>query len=135
LKEEWMAPGVYEGQVSLRKDDPNGEEAAAVPVTLTVTEGTAVEPGAPQQDEALRVWPNPASGLVRLGLTLPEAAEVAVSVYDVLGRRVAVLAEGRVEAGSHRLAFDASMLPAGIYVVRAEVGGVRTPSQRLTVVR
>jgi len=135
LNAEGMAPGVYEGQVSLRKDDPNGEEAASVPVTLTVTEGTAVEPGAPQQDEALRVWPNPASGLVRLGLTLPEAAEVAVSVYDVLGRRVAVLAEGRFEAGSHRLAFDASALPAGIYVVRAEVGGVRTPSQRLTVVR
>ncbi len=135
LNAEGMAPGVYEGQVSLRKDDPNGEEAASVPVTLTVTEGTAVEPGAPQQDEALRVWPNPASGLVRLGLTLPEAAEVAVAVYDVLGRCVATLAEGRVEAGSHRLPFDASMLPAGIYVVRAEIGGVRTPSQRLTVVR
>src|SRR5690606_27064345 len=135
LNAEGMAPGVYQGQVSLREDGPSGEEAASVPVMLTVTEGTAVEPGAPQQDEALRVWPNPASGLVRLGLTLPEAAEVAVAVYDVLGRCVATLAEGRVEAGSHRLPFDASMLPAGIYVVRAEIGGGRTPSQRLTVVR
>lgn len=50
-------------------------------------------------------------------------------------RRVFTLAQGRVTAGSHRPAFDASALPARIYVVGTEVGGMRTPSQRLTVIR
>ena len=80
-------------------------------------------------------YPNPAHGAAVVPLVLTEPAEVTVSIYDVLGRRVATLAEGRFEAGSHRIASDASALPAGIYVIRAEVGGVRTPSQRLTVVR
>src|SRR5690606_14842386 len=68
-------------------------------------------------------YPNPAHGAAVVPLVLTEPAEVTVSIYDVLGRRVATLAEGRFEAGSHRIASDASALPAGIYVIRAEVGG------------
>ena len=55
-------------------------------------------------------------------------------IFDVLGRRVATLAEGYLEAGAHRLTFNGAALPAGVYVVRAEVGS-RVLTQRLTVIR
>ncbi len=80
-------------------------------------------------------YPNPSHGAAVVPLVLAEASDVEVSVYDVLGRRVAVLAEGRYEAGSHRLAVDASSLPAGMYVIRAAVDGARVSTQRLTVLR
>ena len=66
-------------------------------------------------------------------LALPAAAEARAAVYDVLGREVAVLHDGPLAAGSHRLTFHAD-LPAGVYLVRATGDGVRA-AQRVTVVR
>ena len=67
-------------------------------------------------------------------LALAEAAEVRLAVFDVLGRRVAVLHEGRAESGTHRFELEAAQLPAGVYVVRA-TGDSFVSSKRLTVLR
>ena len=83
----------------------------------------------------LSVYPNPSRDRMTVALSLDAASDVRVAVFDVLGRRVATLAEGRYEAGAHRLAFDASVLPAGVYVIRAAVGDARVLTQRLTVIR
>jgi hypothetical protein len=73
--------------------------------------------------------------MARFSLSLSSLAdEVRVAMYDVLGRRVAVLAEGLLETGSHRFAFDSAGLPAGTCLVRAEVGGARL-SRPITLVR
>jgi hypothetical protein len=79
-------------------------------------------------------------GTSTIPFELPETAEVRVSVYDLLGREVAALLEGRREAGRYRARFDANGLAAGVYVVRAvmtaEAGGAtRAFSQKLTVLR
>jgi len=83
---------------------------------------------------ALRAAPNPASGAatVTVSLTVPEAVEVVV--FDALGREVARLHDGPLAAGGHTLAFDASGLPSGVYLVRASTSGA-VLSRRLTVVR
>ena len=57
-----------------------------------------------------------------------------VSVYDVLGREVAVLHDGPAEAGWHRAKVAAGQLAPGMYVVRL-AGGAEARSARLTVVR
>ena len=76
---------------------------------------------------------NPTPGEVALDLTVERAQGVTVAVYDALGRRVAVLHEGEVPAGTHRVSGDLDVA-AGSYVVRAEGDGVQA-LQRLTVVR
>jgi hypothetical protein len=43
-------------------------------------------------------------------------------VFDVLGREVAVLKDGLVEAGTHRVTFDGSNLASGIYFARLDAG-------------
>jgi hypothetical protein len=75
--------------------------------------------------EALRlsVSPNPFRGEATVTVTLTEPGEVAAGVYDVLGRRVALLHEGTLEVGSHAFALDGADLPAGVYVVRVHAGG------------
>jgi subtilisin family serine protease len=62
--------------------------------------------------------PNPFRGEASVGFALPEAAGVRLAVYDLLGREVAVLADGQMEAGRHRARFDGRGLPAGVYAVR-----------------
>ena len=41
-------------------------------------------------------------------------------MYDILGHVVLRLESGTVPAGRHRYAFDASMLPSGVYLYRLE---------------
>lgn len=62
--------------------------------------------------------PNPFRDAASIGFALPEAAEVRLTVYDLLGREVARLVEGSAEAGFHRARFDGRGLPSGVYVVR-----------------
>ncbi len=80
------------------------------------------------------VSPNPLSSGAEVRFVLPAAAEVSLAVFDALGREVARLAEGPMEAGEHRARFDASGLPAGAYVVRLQAGGVTT-ARSVTLVR
>lgn len=76
---------------------------------------------------------NPTPGAVDLALTVEQAQDVTVAVYDAVGRRVAVLHEGPLAAGTHRIAADLQVA-AGSYLVRAE-GAATNAAQRLTVVR
>jgi hypothetical protein len=69
------------------------------------------------------VWPNPFRGAAEVTLTLAEASDATVGVYDVLGRQVALLHEGALRAGAHTFRLDGGGLPAGVYVVRVEGGG------------
>src|SRR5262249_4741458 len=65
----------------------------------------------------LRGHPNPARGTARLELDLEREAVVRVRVFDLHGRVVAALADGRRGAGIHPLRWDA---PApGLYFARA----------------
>jgi len=49
---------------------------------------------------------------------MPEAAHVRLTVYDLLGRRVAMLVDGSLSAGKHEVRFDATNLPSGNYIYR-----------------
>ncbi|MEL6770608.1 MAG: T9SS type A sorting domain-containing protein [Bacteroidota bacterium] len=81
----------------------------------------------------LAAYPNPTPGRATLTFGLAEAAPVRLAVYDLLGRAVRRL-DGPRAAGTHALSLDLSRLPAGVYVVRLEIGG-RIETQRLTVTR
>ncbi len=76
--------------------------------------------------------PNPFRGQTTIRYEVAEASEVRLAVYDVLGRTVAVLADGQVEAGQHAATFDARGLAAGTYVYRLQVGQT-VETGRLTV--
>jgi len=100
---------------------------------VSAEEGPEGAPGK-RTAELGAAYPNPSSGAVTIPFVLPEAAEVSVSVFDVLGRRVAVLADGRLEAGRRELTLDGAKLPAGLYVVRAS-GDRFTTTRHLTITR
>lgn len=61
--------------------------------------------------------------LVHLAYALPEAGRVRLGVFDALGRAVTVLVDGHRPPGRYEATFDASRLPAGVYVARLDAGG------------
>ena len=79
-------------------------------------------------------YPNPFNPLTTIRYQLPEASEVGLAVYDVLGRKVQVLVDGFEEAGSRSVVWDAKEVASGLYFVRMQTGdfvGVR----KMVVVR
>lgn len=63
-------------------------------------------------------YPNPFNPQTTISFALPEAAQVSLVVYDLMGREVRVLVRGTVSAGTHEASFDASNLPSGAYIYR-----------------
>lgn len=76
--------------------------------------------------------PNPFNPKTSIRYFLPERASIELAVYDLSGRRIAVIRDGEVEAGDHSAVWDGLTtdgLPAatGVYFVRlAACGGTRT---------
>ena len=78
--------------------------------------------------------PNPATGTTRISYSLTSPADVALTLHDGLGRLVALLTDGPVDAGNHTVAFDASTLPSGTYYCTLTTGTDRI-TRRLIVRR
>lgn len=94
------------------------------------------EPGATPAGRPLAVrlaGPNPFGGATAIMVASAEAVpDARVELFDVVGRRVAVLHRGPLAAGDSRLLVDGSALPAGVYVVRV-LAGAESATLRLVV--
>ena len=72
-------------------------------------------------------YPNPFNPETVIRFELASSDYARLVVLDVLGRRVSVLVDEVLSAGSHQISFDASDLPSGIYVYRLMSGtGIQT---------
>ena len=119
-----LAAGTY--RFRLRQVDLDGASALAGEVELAIeVEGTHA---------VTSVWPNPSTGAARLSVSAAQAQHVTVTVYDALGRAVAVVLDAPLDAQSAREVALPLALPSGPYVV--EVAGERFREvRRFTVVR
>lgn len=111
----------------------------AAPETVVGEEATSRVAGAPAEIEVGRVAPNPVAGAAALVVGLPRAAQVAVEVYDALGRRVLSSSAAEHTAGYHRLSLAAGRMAPGVYVARVRVASpgaaLRVEARRFVVVR
>ncbi len=79
-------------------------------------------------------YPNPFNPTTSLSFSLPEAGRVTLTVFDVQGKVVARLADGRRSAGTYQVTFDASNLASGIYFARLEAGA-QIATQKLLLLK
>ncbi|MEM1054607.1 MAG: T9SS type A sorting domain-containing protein [Bacteroidota bacterium] len=101
------------------------------PAAVTVSNGSTPTVA----ENALRaLYPNPATSLVTLEFDLAVSGPVRIAAYDLLGREVAVLADGPMAEGEASLALDARQMPAGTYVLRVSGEGFEA-TRKLTVIR
>ncbi|HET7152737.1 MAG TPA: T9SS type A sorting domain-containing protein [Candidatus Kapabacteria bacterium] len=89
---------------------------------------------APSTPQIGQNYPNPFGVSTSISFTLGVAGNVTLAVYDQLGRYVSTLASGRMEAGAHSVAFDASNLPEGMYFYKLSAGGV-TQTRRMAIIK
>jgi subtilisin family serine protease len=68
-------------------------------------------------------YPNPFTETSTIRFAIPKAGSIRLTVFDVLGREVAVLVDDVLAAGWHEAGFDAAGLSAGLYLYRLETAG------------
>ena len=128
-----LDPGDQIDEVAFLTNNPT-TPIVRIPLTLAVT-AVATEGEVDGAFAFSGVHPNPAGGNAHVRFALAESADVTVAVYDALGRRVAVLADGSpLASGPHDLAFPTASLAPGVYVVRV-MAGAESASRTVTVVR
>lgn len=79
-------------------------------------------------------YPNPVSADATIRIELADAGRLHLELFDVLGRRVNLLADEQLPAGSHDVMMSVASLPAGLYLLRAQ-NGTRIVTRTVTVVR
>ncbi len=76
----------------------------------------------PEETSLLQNYPNPFNAQTVFTYLLSEAGYIEISVYNILGQRVATIAEGEKPAGEYSVTWDAARLPSGIYFARLKSG-------------
>jgi len=95
--------------IALISERPNKDTKQEIAQTQVNSEESSFE---------LKNYPNPFNVETTISYTLKSPTNVKITVYDRLGREVAVLFDGPQNEGEHTISFDASNLPSGIYFYR-----------------
>ncbi len=83
-----------------------------------------VEVGLPQEFTLSQNYPNPFNPTTTINFALPYESRVTLSVFNVLGERVAVLFDGIKSAGYHDVVLNGSNLASGMYIYTIEANSV-----------
>ena len=115
------------------------------PMTFLVlwTHGTGVENNLFQQSlydfRLYPSYPNPFNETINIGFKLAKNEEVSLRVYDIVGRLVKVLMQGKLSKGSYRLFWNGTdeegcSLPTGLYILKLKAGQYQQ-SQKLSLIK
>jgi photosystem II stability/assembly factor-like uncharacterized protein len=77
----------------------------------------------PRQSQPVNIYPNPVTHETRIRFSTSNSSQASVTIHDLLGREVAKLLDGPLEAGEHSYTWDAKMMPAGVYSIRLQTAG------------
>ena len=83
--------------------------------------------------------PNPFNPSTRISFAISKTAAVTVDVFDLVGRKIAVLVDRPFAAGEHSLVWDARdadgrLVSSGTYLFRITAGG-RSESRKMLLLR
>jgi outer membrane protein assembly factor BamB len=67
-------------------------------------------------------YPNPFNPATIISYDIPKFSHVALIVYDILGRQVAILVNEEKKPGSYQTIFDGSGLASGVYLYKLQAG-------------
>jgi len=95
------------------------EEKAEWEKTVGVEKDNSKE-NLPSKYSLSQNYPNPFNPKTNIKFSLPETSQVKIIVYNIIGKQVAELVNGNMEAGSYNIDFDGNRLSSGMYFYKIE---------------
>ena len=78
---------------------------------------------APTEFAVYQNYPNPFNPTTNIAFDLPTASKVTITIYNSIGKQVAVIANKVYQAGRNEIEFDASNLSSGMYIYKLNAFG------------
>lgn len=119
------------GGTSLSDIQANADAAIARYIGMTAVDD---EPALPGDFRLSQNYPNPFNAQTTIEFTVPSSGHVRLEAFDLLGRKVAVLVDKRLEAGAHSLVWDCTDLASGVYFYRLTTDD-HTAVRKLTLLK
>ena len=117
-----VVPGAYAVRVATL-DAAGHSSGLTPPLAVTITPVGVEEDTAMPRTRLHQSVPNPTAGSATVTFDLARASEVRLVVFDMLGREVVTLVEGRREAGRHEVTIQGEGLAPGVYFYRLAADG------------
>ncbi len=102
--------------------------------TFEYSKTVEVEIVSPSKFELTQNYPNPFNPTTSISFTIPQAGNVKLAVYNLLGQEVAVLVNEFRDAGTYDVEFNASNLNSGVYLYKLEANG-STFTKKMTLLK
>jgi hypothetical protein len=96
---------------------------------------TYSDPSVPEVFKINQNYPNPFNSSTTISFELAHSSRITLSVYNLLGQRMATLFEGIREAGQHKVVWKADGIPSGVYVARLTTADGRSRETRMLLVK
>ncbi|MDZ7765541.1 MAG: T9SS type A sorting domain-containing protein [Melioribacteraceae bacterium] len=115
--EGWTAASFY-GLTASTVVDVEEENEGSVPASFDLSQN----------------YPNPFNPSTKIKFAIPQASDVKLSIYNVLGQKVAELINGFRAAGTYTVDWNAEQLSSGLYIYRLEAGS-NVISKKMTLLK
>jgi len=92
-----------------------------------------VDLDAPMKYELSQNYPNPFNPVTTIQFSIPEAREVKLMIYNILGEQVAELVNESKEAGVHTINFNAAELNSGLYIYKLTAGNFNAVKKLMVI--
>jgi len=79
-------------------------------------------------------YPNPFNPTTRVSYEVNKKSKVQLTIWNMIGQKVATLVDGVVDAGTHEEIWNASNMPSGIYIARFQVEG-KVFTRKMTLIK
>ncbi len=106
--------------------DVNGNRATLATQSATPSASAVITEYALHQN-----YPNPFNPTTNIAFDMVEAGNVSISIFNIMGQKVAEIVNGNMEAGRHVVTFDATGLGSGLYLYKMEANGFTAQSKMI----
>jgi hypothetical protein len=103
-------------------DSDGGELTATIVLDVMPVTSNEFNEGVPIQFSLEQNYPNPFNPSSTINFGIPEASDVRIDVFNMLGQHISTLVDSKMQAGYHSVVFEASSLSSGIYIYRIVAG-------------
>jgi Peptidase C10 family/FlgD Ig-like domain/Right handed beta helix region/Protein of unknown function (DUF1565) len=115
------------GSPCIGTGDPTGTDMGAYPYEGGLLKPTVDRTSLPQMFALAQNYPNPFNPITDISFSLPEASDVRLEIYNIMGQKVKTLVEGQMDAGYKTVVWDGksnsgSSVASGIYFYRLTAG-------------